>query len=343
MALIGVTTPPAWSVPDRHRSAEVTSSRKTDRLEKHAVPVFQNPVIQDDAPDPDVVVSGGTYYAFTTGSLNGPIQLFISTDLAHWTPNQWPGPLVQDGTWTTYGKEWAPGVIQVGEQWVMYYATRDTATGAQCITMATATAVIGPYINEQSTPLTCDAIDPSPFTTANGSLFLTWKADAASGRGAEIVVEQLSADGRSFLPGTSPTVVLWADQPWETTVENPDMVLIDGAWFLLYSGGDYTGASYATGYAMCTGPLGPCTKPLDHPLMSSTAQVEGPGGTSAFADTSGHWWMVYAAASPGTAEYGFFGFRIRSMRIDALCVANGRLETAGPRTTPQPRAPSCPE
>jgi beta-xylosidase len=340
--LAGVLVPPAWSAPVVHRLAAIASIGRTDQANVHAVPVFHNPVIRDDSPDPDVVLSGGTYYAFTTGNLNGPIQLFISTNLAHWTQTNWPGPLLQDATWTTYGKEWAPGVIQVGEQWVMYYATEETETGAQCITMATAPTITGPYVNDQSAPLTCDAIDPSPYTTSDGSLLLTWKGDEASGRGAKIMVEQLSADGRSFLPGTSPTVVLTADQPWETTVENPDMALIGGTWFLVYSGGSYSDASYATGYAMCTGPLGPCTKPLDHPLLTSAAEVIGPGGASAFADKSGQWWLAYAAATPGPGEYGLFGIRIRSLRIDALCVADGRLETTGPTTTPQPLASVCP-
>jgi hypothetical protein len=38
------------------------------------------------------------------------------------------------------------------------------------------------------------------------------------------------------IPGGLP--LLRSDQAWETTVENPDMALIDGTWFLVYSGGN---------------------------------------------------------------------------------------------------------
>jgi beta-xylosidase len=317
------------------------ATRHPAPLRNDPVPTYQNPVVADNAPDPDVVVIGHTYYAFTTGSLNGPIQLFLSTDLAHWKAVRWPGPLVHDAIWTTFGREWAPGVAEIGNQWVMYYATEQTSTGQQCVTMATAPTVTGPYVNESSAPLVCGAIDPSPFLAGDGSRYLVWKGVGPGGV-AEILSEALSPDGQTFSFGSSPSVLITQSQSWESTVENPDLVRIDGTDLLFYSGGTYANASYATGYAVCQGPTGPCQQPLDHPILSSTASVVGPGGATAFRDTGGRWWLAYAAMVPGVAADGPSGTLVRSLRIDPLCLVDGAPVVDGPTTTPQTLQPSCP-
>ena len=203
------------------------AAARVDATRGHPGPTYRNPVVASDAPDPDVVVVDHTYYAFTTGGPYGPIQLFVSADLAHWTALPWSGPLVRDAVWTTFGREWAPGVAEIGDRWVMYYATDQTATGRQCITAATAPTVTGPYVNQTSAPLACGAIDPSPFLDAGGSPYLVWKQSGPDGS-AEIASELLSPDGLSFAPGAAPGVLITQTQSWESTVENPDLVRLDG-------------------------------------------------------------------------------------------------------------------
>ena len=232
-------------------------------------------------------------------------------------------------------------MAEIGDRWVMYYATDQTATGRQCITAATAPTVTGPYVNQTSAPLACGAIDPSPFLDAGGPPYLVWKQSGPDGS-AEIVSEPLSPDGLSFAPGAAPSVLITQTQSWESTVENPDLVRLDGRDLLFYSGGTYADASYATGYAICQGPLGPCRKPLGHPILSSTPEVIGPGGASAFQDTSGRWWLAYAAASPGAARYGPADQLVRSLRIDPLCLVAGQPVVGGPTTTSQTLRPRCP-
>ena len=48
-----------------------------------------------------------------------------------------------------------------------------------------------------------------------------------------------------------------ADYPWETTIENPDMVEVGGTYFLLFSTGIWDTPSYSETFATCNGPLGP--------------------------------------------------------------------------------------
>ncbi|HVX20526.1 MAG TPA: glycoside hydrolase family 43 protein [Acidimicrobiales bacterium] len=316
--------------------------------------LYQNPLTADDAPDPDIVPVDGTYYAFTTGGTFGHIQELTSTNLATWTPMPSPGPLSPEPDWVNPGLEWAPSVVQLDGTWVMFYATFAEDLDAECITEAFAATVAGPYLNSSTKPFLClpspkadggtyegGDIDPDVFVGPTGTPYLLWKANPGGAvTAASIWSEPLSADGRSFAPGSSPTELIGQDQDWELTVENPDLVLVGGDYYLFYSGGTYLGTSYAVGYALCAGPSGPCGKPLDHPVLQSAPPVVGPGGESAFQDGTGQWWMAYAAWTAGSLGYPRGA---RSLRMDPLCFVDGNPVVPGPTTTPQPLAQSCPD
>jgi hypothetical protein len=314
---------------------------------------YQNPLTLDDAPDPDVVSVNGTYYAFTTGGTFGHIQEFQSTDLADWTPVPSPGPLGRELTWVNPGLEWAPSVAEMDGTWVMFYATFAEYLDAECITEAFATTVAGPYVNSSTGPFVClpsptakgstynaGDIDPDVFVDGNGSPYLLWKANPGGlTTSATIWSQPLSPDGRSFAPGSSATELIDQDQSWELTVENPDLVLHGGTYYLFYSGGTYESSSYGVGYAVCAGPSGPCGKPDDQPILQSRTSVVGPGGEWAFQDGTGQWWMAYAAWTAGAVGYPTGA---RSLRMDPLCFVDGDPVVPGPTTTPQPLAQSCP-
>ncbi len=311
---------------------------------------YQNPLTPDDAPDPDVVSVNGTYYAFTTGGTFGHIQEFQSTDLTDWTPVPSPGPLAGEPTWVNPGLEWAPSVAEMDGTWVMFYATFAEYLDAECITEAFATTVAGPYVNSSTGPFVClpsptakgstfnaGDIDPDVFVDDDGTPYLLWKANPGGlVASATIWSQPLSPDGRSFAPGSSATELIDQDQSWELTVENPDMVLDGGTYYLFYSGGTYEGPSYAVGYAVCAGPSGPCGKPDDEPILRSRTSVVGPGGEWAFQDGAGQWWMAYAAWTAGAVGYPKGA---RSLRMDPLCFVDGDPVVPGPTTTPS-RSPS---
>ena len=144
------------------------------------------------------------------------------------------------------------------------------------------------------------AIDPSPFIDpATGMPWLIWKSnDGGSSQPARIWSEELNSTGTGFYPGSAPTQIFYnntASFPWETTVEDPSIVPVNGQFDLLFSGGIYTSSSYAEGYAVCTSPIGPCTQTDPSPILSSYGSVAGPGGGSWFQDASGNYWLDYAA------------------------------------------------
>ncbi len=69
------------------------------------------------------------------------------------------------------------------------------------------------------------------------------------------------------------------------------MVLVNGAYYLFYSGGWFNQTSYAIGVARCTGPAGPCHDTSSTPLLASNAQGEGPGEESVFSNSAGIWML----------------------------------------------------
>jgi hypothetical protein len=108
---------------------------------------------------------------------------------------------------------------------------------------------------------------------------------------------RLAPDGTSFAPGSAPSLLLATSQPWEgNVIESPSMVRHRGRLYLFYSGNEHRSAAYATGYAECAGPAGPCTKWPGNPVLASRGNRLGPGGASAFVDAAGglrlayHWW-----------------------------------------------------
>jgi hypothetical protein len=203
---------------------------------------------------------------------------------------------------------WAPGVTKIGSSWYAYSAVKVSdhsddpiGLGRWCITVASAPSHLGPFRDISGAgPIVCDtdpagSIDPSPFyDVATGTHYLLWKAAGRVGVSPSALKSvRLGSNG---LPTGGWTTLLTTNHgSWEgSTIENPSMAFFGGTHYLFYSGGNYAATSngsstYATGYATCpSGPRGPCTRAATRPLLASSGHVQGPGGASAFVDTSGN-------------------------------------------------------
>ena len=305
----------------------------------HATVAFKaslpaGPAYAGDAGDPDVLESGGVYYAFTTGTaLGNHIQALVDTTgspESGW--HSYTGlpygstALPTTPAWEEPNTQTSPGVFDYGGHWVMFYdaaqAGHATGTGYDCLSVATAASITptAPVFTDGSAgPLLCQtnlggAIDPSPFIDpATGMPWLVWKSnDGGSAQPGRIWAEELDSAGTGFYPGSAPTEIFYNDTtafPWEATVEDPSMVYVNGQFDLLFSGGIYTSASYAEGYAVCTTPIGPCAQTDANPIVSSYGTVAGPGGGSWFQDSAGNYWLDYAAWTAGCTSYACGGAR----------------------------------
>ncbi|HEY1739978.1 MAG TPA: family 43 glycosylhydrolase [Acidimicrobiia bacterium] len=222
---------------------------------------------------------------------------------------------------------WAVGVVQIGNTWYSYapveYSTKlaDGTTdpdgfGRYCLTVASAPSPLGPFRDiTGSKPLYCDAdpagsIDPAPFVDPHtGQTWLTWRATGKRG-GPGVVgypssLKSARLDAHGHITGPVYTLLTTNEGSWEgDVIENPSMIRWRGRWYLFYSANSFEADSsghspYATGYAICASPAGPCHRPSASPLMASSATQQGPGGASAFLDASGNLRLAYAYYWPG--------------------------------------------
>ena len=280
------------------------------------------PAWNDDGPDPDVVKFGTTYYAYTTGTTWGNhIGVLVSDNpTSGWrtTTGRTFGSTALPNVpgWQQTDTQTSPGVFFWGNRYVMFYNAIVKANGKYCLSVATSSSPTGPFQDSSSGSLMCQAnlggsIDPMPFVDTDGRPWLHWKNnDGSTADVSKVWTAPLAADGVS-LAGPAQEVLAKdsVNYPWETTVDNPQMILIDGHHYLFFSGGDWQSDAYVVGYAICDGPQGPCTQPSKQPILGSYGNVAGPAGGTALTDGAGHWWLSYHAWTKGCTNYSCGGKR----------------------------------
>jgi hypothetical protein len=318
-APIDTTTVPAATTQASSGSGVFTPVDGVNTLAYAGAPWFKpGTAYTQNFPDPTVVWDpvGGRYWAYATSTGGSLVPAMSSTDLNTWvpraaySPNPYNGdPFFNDsfpvppgwtsgGTSRTNKAQWAPGVVKLGSTWVMY-TSWEVYPGRRCISVATSSAPQGPFVDPNPFPLVCDSdpggsIDPEPFVDSSGQAYLLWKAAGVPGSApTKIKSQPIGSDGR-FLPGSSPTVLLQTELPWDgNSIENPSMVKYQGQYWLIYSGNEWESASYRMGQALCAGPSGPCGRTSASPLIENTATQWSPGGGSMFVDQAGRLRIIY--------------------------------------------------
>ena len=312
-----------------------------------AAPPLPGPEHRGDFPDPHVLRVGQDFYAYSTTTGGRHLPVLRSGDLRTWTGVLAHGPALGDALprpamWSTdreggIAKEtWAPAVTRLGDRYVAYYAVRVALPHRFCISVATALAPAGPFVDATTEPLVCDAdpggsIDPFPYVDpATGRAYLAWKAEGHPGRAPQrLLARELQPGGLAFAAGSRVRELLRPGRAWEAdVVENPGMISHRGRWYLFYSGNRWDSADYAEGVAVCRTPLGPCTRQGRGPLMRSSGKQLGRAGASPFVDAAGglrlayHWWPAPHSSYARGA--------VRHLGITAVQVSrDGRLKVSG--------------
>lgn len=275
-----------------------------------------------DAPDPGLLRVGGRYYAYTTnkaGPFGGLIHVPVlrSGDLVNWSDQGDAFPNLP--SWVQPGRTWAPTVMRDGRVYTLFYTATERSSGRQCIGKAVSSSPTGPFRDTRRGPVVCQhsqggSIDPYVFRDRDGTRYLLWKNDGnCCGLRVSLWAQRLRADER--LAGR-PHRLLDYDRSWERPlIENPAMVRSpnrNGEYRLFYAANWWESAGYATGFARCRGPLGPCRKvTTTGPWHGTTDYALGPGGASFFTDTGGRNWMAEHgwANPPGNVGYSNGGRR----------------------------------
>ncbi len=281
-------------------------------------------VYTQNFPDPHVIRVGDAYYAYATGTGGAYLPVMRSTDLQTWVARaaydpggglaeRYPGfndALPYVAPWGVHEDtgmhmtSWvtAPGVAKFGATYNAYYSLwAERSPAKHCISVATSSSPIGPFDDRTARPLSCDGdtpgdIDPYPFIDpATGIPYLLWASEGPGGNPpTKLWSRQLTAHGLAFAPGSTMRELTRTTQAWEgLMIENPSMIRHADRYFLVYSANDWWTDRYAIGYAVCAGPLGPCSKPQGRPILASNGTRQGPGGPSLFVDTAGRLQMAY--------------------------------------------------
>lgn len=259
------------------------------------------PAMPMNFPDPFVLHIGDRYLAYSTNYMEVNVPVAFSTDLRTFQPladashpSGFRDALPTLPRWARPGRTWAPEVIRIGDRYLLYFSAHHRRTDQQCVGVAASREPRGPFVPQGEEPLACQhalggTIDASPFRDADGKLYLYFKNDGnhPSARTAtQIWGQEMSPDGLSLVG--EPVSLARNDLDWEGhIVEAPFMVRRpSGAYILFYSANDFAWqprqrlSQYATGYATCAGPLGPCTDAPGGPILASRREpfcLSGPG------------------------------------------------------------------
>ncbi len=301
---------------------------------------FQNPVINTDFPDPDVLKAGDTYYAYATCSGSIDIQAARSKDLVTWEYLGEALPAQPGWSRPQAGFNWAPDVSATadGKTFVMYFTARDAASDRQCIGVATSSSPAGPFQvtgEADDRPFICRPeeggdIDPASFVDDDGSRYVLWSNNGTVlGVDTYIFIQKVSSDGLT-LEG-QPAKLIRNDRAWEgADVEAPTLWKRAGKYYLFYSANAYFSDRYAVGYAVADSILGPYTKGSG-PILTSDANsgaAYGPGGQAITVGPHGKTWMVYHSWDPSRSR--------RWMQIDELDWEDDVPVVRGPSRSPEP-------
>lgn len=242
---------------------------------------YQNPVWPGYVADPFVLKWQDQYYAYGTGSSRGDVvehdgQMFPvlqSPDLAHWA---YVGGALEPLRSSPGAAYWAPEVAAHDGKFFLYYsAAHGTSDDQHRLRVAVADHPAGPFVDTGRLLLPDEAftIDAHPFRDPkDGRWYLFFAKDFFDERvGTGIAVVPLADDMQT--PTDAPTTVLRASADWQIyarnrhmygrtwdawhTVEGPCVVVHDGLYYCLYSGGAWHTAEYGVGYGVAEQVLGP--------------------------------------------------------------------------------------
>lgn len=273
-------------------------------------------------PDPFVLQVDGMFYAYATNTDAWHVPVMVSDDLSSWSEPVDALPDLPD--WAAQGAVWAPGVIRLAGRYVLYFAASNESSGRHCIDAVVSNSPTGPFTDPDGAPMICGygsgngSIDPYPFVAPDGNAYIYWTNTNTE---YQLWGALLSSDGLQV--ASWPILMMWAFVDWEAGwIENPAMDYSNGYYRLFYSGDSWWDGDYATGMALCEGPLGPCLKlTLSGPWMESRGDVAGPGGMSLFTDSRGWRWVAYHAWQSDKTGYSKGGRR--ALHVEPISFASG--------------------
>ncbi len=311
------------------------------------VPItFNNPVWEPVLADPSIIRGDdGTFYAFGTqdnalwGDYYGTkyIPILSSVNLVDW---EFAGSVfrqVDMPTWGTLGAGlWAPDIVKIGTNYVLYYSLSTWGDSNPGIGVATATHPLGPWTDhgklfDSNSIGVINSIDPAVIVEeTTNRVYMVW------GSFVGIYGVELTSDGLDLFDGVnaSESKVLIAgidNGRWDImNYEGAYIIKIADYYYLFLSTGtccDGHNSSYRVVVARSTSILGPYVDASGANMANTSGKgtlvvtgnydFVGVGHNSVIEDDAGDFWLVYHGFDlDEEARYGTTNRR--SLLIDKL-------------------------
>lgn len=221
-------------------------------------------------------------------------------------------------SWAKNYDKWAPENAEVGnENYVFFAASQPDGIHRIGWALSTNGTKDGSWNQYSSTYLNLGntaggEIDGTVFKDVDGTTYLVWKSDDnnAGDKVTRIWAQVISLGGGSVRQLSSPQVImdstgLWWVDSWVqggSLVEGPEIVHLNGYYYLFFASGKYCQSSYAEGVARSTSIWGPYEK-MGVPLLSTGMvgynngqKLIGPGHASFLFDKSSNLFAVWHAS-----------------------------------------------
>lgn len=298
-------------------------------------------------PDPAIILVDSTYYAYATTTGGSSMPVMTSSDLKTWIAHG--DALVSGPSWSPREGAgwniWAPTVVELPTgKFLSAFAARTGDGDRRCIAIATADSPLGPFRSVGNEPFVCEldangAIDPFLIVDDANVPWLIWKNEGVppghptlASRRTAFWSRPLTDTGTAWRTDSTVNFLMETTEsvrPWQgTVVENPAMLAWGDSYLLTYSANQYDSIHYATGWARCEAPAGPCTESVTEPLLVSNAERNGPGGPAPFVDLEGILRLGYHGWNP---PYTSYPSGQRYLFIDTLCVTGTDVSVLEPR------------
>jgi len=303
---------------------------------------YTNPVGQDLLMgDPFVLQHEGHYYLFGTTDQNEGFRCYKSENLAEWTE---VGFAFKPGTdsWST-PPYWAPEVEFFNGKFYMTYSAGQRGSGRLLTALAVSDRPQGPYKDLYAPWFDAgySAIDAHIFIDDDKKPYVFFSRNGMQDGYSygKIYGASLKADLSGL--ATEPILLMEAEQEWERINyannrcnEGPFILKQDGLYYMTYSANHTYKKGYGIGFATAENPLGPWSKSPNNPIAGSdlSAGYSGAGHSSITASPDGteHFIVYHAHEDPAHPEN-----QRRTVNIDRLIIANGKVKVLGPTRSPQ--------
>lgn len=273
-----------------------------------------NPILPGYFADPTIIKDKSIFYIYATIDPWGSNELgvFTTTDFVKFNQQHinWPSKAACTSPTSSTSMVWAPCVVKGKDNKFYMYV----AVGSE-IWAGVSDKPLGPWKNlkADNTPLIkytdfpmVHNIDPECFIDDDGQAYLYWGSGYNWVNGHCVAVK-LNADMKTF-----------DETPVDVTTphyfEAPLMRKWHNKYYLMFSSGKATDATYCVGYAVSGSPLGPFTEGKNWKILESTADstVIGPGHHTVFRE-KGQEYILYHRIFPQKKAYV-----LRQLCLDSL-------------------------